>query len=153
MFYTFAVVLILSSVCSLVLEGVQLYHRALQYLKEIENYVQVLMYICVIIFTFPLGQNICWCLPEWKWQIGALAVFLAWLNLLLLIRYIPWLKIGQHSTMLFNIYVNFVTVVYLPILIVVMFGIPLYMLLVDASLNEVCWHSEFQVLVDSRYLP
>ena len=133
-----AVVLILSSLAYLVLEVAQFCHHLHRYLLEKENYVQVLMYISVIIFAFPFGQNSCWCLPAWKWQIGALALFLAWLNLLLLIRYIPWLNVGQHSTMLFNVYLNFLKLIYLPILILVAFAIPLYMLLVDSTPTEVC---------------
>lgn len=137
LFYISAVVLILSSIVYLALEVAQLYHRLYRYLSESENYIQVIMFISVIIFAFPVGQNSCWCLPGWKWQIGALAVFLAWINLLLLIRYIPWLRIGEHSTMLFNVYMNFLKLIYLPILLVVIFAIPLYMLLVDALPPEV----------------
>lgn len=136
-FYTFAIVLILSSIVYLVLEVAQLYYRLHKYLSESENYIQVIMFISVIIFVFPVGQNSCWCLPGWKWQIGALAVFLAWINLLLLIRYIPWLRVGEHSTMLFNVYINFLKLIYLPILLVVTFAIPLYMLLIDALPPEV----------------
>ena len=137
LFYVGSILLIVSSLLYLALEVAQLYHRVHRYLKEIENYVQVVMYICVIIFVFPVGHNSCWCLPAWKWQIGALALFLAWLNLLLLIRYIPWLKVGEHSTMLFNVYINFLKLIYLPILLLVTFAIPLYMILVDSTPNEV----------------
>ena len=137
LFYVCSILLILFSVMYLVLEVAQLYHRVQRYLKEIENYVQVVMYISVIVFVFPVGHNSCWCLPAWKWQIGALALFLAWLNLLLLIRYIPWLKVGEHSTMLFNVYINFLKLIYLPILLLVTFAIPLYMILVDSTPNKV----------------
>ena len=64
-------------------------------------------------------------------------MFFAWVNLLLLIRYIPWLRVGEHSTMLFNVYINFVKLIYLPILLLVTFAIPLYMLLVNAAQTEV----------------
>lgn len=136
-FYFDAVLLILTSIAYLILEVAQLTTRIHHYLKEVENYIQVIMFISVIIFVFPVGQNSCWCLPGWKWQIGALAVFLAWINLLLLIRYIPWLKVGEHSTMLFNVYINFMKLIYLPILLLVTFAIPLYMLLVDSTITEV----------------
>ena len=136
-FYFDAIVLILASIAYLILEVAQLATRINRYLKEVENYIQVVMFISVIIFVFPVGQNSCWCLPGWKWQIGALAVFLAWINLLLLIRYIPWLKVGEHSTMLFNVYINFVKLIYLPILLLVTFAIPLYMLLVDSTITKV----------------
>ena len=137
LFYVVAATLILASTLYLILEFVQLVTRKVRYLKEVENYVQVVMFLSVIIFVFPVGQNGCWCLPGWKWQIGALAVFLAWVNLLLIIRNLPWCKIGERSTMLFNVYLNFIKLIYLPILLVVTFAIPMYMLLVDASQTEV----------------
>ena len=104
-FYFDAAALILTSIIYMLLELGQIISRKHRYLKEIENYIQLVMFISVIIFAFPVGQNSCWYLPGWKWQIGALAVFLAWINLLLLIRYIPWCKVGQHSTMMFNVYI------------------------------------------------
>lgn len=141
-FYFDAITLILTAIAYLILELAQLISRADRYLREAENYVQVVMFICVIIFAFPVGQNSCWCLPGWKWQIGALAVFFAWINLLLLIRYIPWLKIGERSTMLFNVYINFAKSIYLPILLLVTFAIPIYMLFVAEvrqSINFFCF--------------
>ena len=129
-FYFDAAALILTATAYLILELTQLINRVDRYLKEAENYVQVVMFISVIIFAFPVGQNSCWCLPGWKWQIGALAVFFAWINLLFLLRYIPWLKIGERSTMLLNVYINFAKSIYLPILLLVTFAIPIYMLFV-----------------------
>ena len=136
-FYFDAAVLILTSIIYLILELIQLIGRVRSYPKEIENYVQVVLFISVIIFAFPMGQNSCWCLPGWKWQIGALAVFFAWINLLLLIRYVPWLKVGERSTMLFNVYQNFIKSLYLPIIILVTFAIPIYMIFVDIVPPEV----------------
>ena len=121
----------------LILEVAQFVSRIDRYLKESENYIQVIMFISVIIFVFPIGQNSCWCLPGWKWQIGALAVFFAWINLLLLIRYIPWCKVGERSTMLFNVYRNFICSLYLPIILLVTFAIPIYMIFVDVLPSEV----------------
>ena len=137
LFYGGSVLLVISSILYLALEVAQLYYRLHRYLLEIENYIQVVMYICVMIFVFPVGHNSCWCLPAWKWQVGALALFLTWLNLLLLMRYIPWLRVGQHSTMLFNVYMNFLKLIYLPVLLLVTFAIPLYMILVDSTPNKV----------------
>ena len=139
-FYFDAVLLILTSIAYLILEVAQLTTRIHHYLKEVENYIQVIMFISVIIFVFPVGQNSCWCLPGWKWQIGALAVFFAWINLLLLIRYIPWLKVGERSTMMFNVYANFVSSLYLPILLLVTFAIPIYMIFVNVIPTEV-WYN------------
>ena len=136
-FYALAAILILASIIYLILEFAQLVTRAKRYLLEVENYIQVVMYLSVIIYAFPVGQNSCWCLPGWKWQIGALAAFLAWVNLLLLIRYLPWWKVGERSTMLFNVYLNFVQSLYLPIILLLTFAIPMYMIFVDSMPTEV----------------
>ena len=136
-FYFDAAALILTSIIYILLELGQIISRKHRYLKEIENYIQLVMFISVIIFVFPVGQNSCWCLPGWKWQIGALAVFLAWINLLLLIRYIPWCKVGQRSTMMFNVYATFVYSLYLPIILLVTFAIPAYMIFVGVIPTEV----------------
>ena len=136
-FYLDAIVLILNTIIYLLFELTQLYNQRLDYLLDVENYVQVVMFLSVIIFAFPVGQNSCWCLPGWKWQIGALAVFLAWVNLLLLIRYLPWWKVGERSTMLFNVYLNFVQSLYLPVILLLTFAIPMYMIFVDTMPTEV----------------
>lgn len=107
--------------------------RRFEYLKDPQNYLQLTTYICVIIFVFPLG-HICWCYPSWKWQVGALAIFLAWIDYFILLKHIPY--IGQSIAMLYNVYLNFLKVVHLPILLIVAFALPLYMIFVATS--EVC---------------
>ena len=98
------------------LEINQLYHCGLKkYFTDPQNYFQVVTYAFVIIFVFPLGHE-CWCYPSWRWQIGALAIFLAWINNFLLLKHIPY--IGKPVTMLFNAYLNFILLIYLPILLI-----------------------------------
>ena len=122
----------------LILECFQLYHRRKQYLMEFENYVQVVMYSLTIVFVYPHGLygTECWCFPSWRWQIGAVALFLAWFNCCFLLKDWPW--VGQPVTMLIHVYYNFFKLVYLPILLILTFGFPLYMLHVrDASGDQV----------------
>ena len=117
----------LFSLLYLFFELLQLYHRRKQYLKEFDNYIQVVMYLLTIIFVhWPYGSADCWCFPSWRWQIGAIALFLAWFNCCILLKYWPW--VGQPVTMLINVYLNFFTLVYLPILLILTFGFPLYMI-------------------------
>lgn len=122
-----SVILMLFSALYLLLELLQLYQRRKQYLKEFENYIQVVMYSLTIIFVYwPHGSTDCWCFPSWRWQIGAIALFLAWFNCCFLLKDWPW--VGQPVTMLINVYFNFFTLVYLPILLILTFGFPLYMI-------------------------
>ena len=129
-----AVIVLIDCSFYLLLEINQLYHRGLKkYFTDPQNYFQVITYVFVIIFVFPLGHE-CWCYPSWRWQIGALAIFLAWINNFLLLKHIPY--IGKPVTMLFNVYLNFILLIYLPILLILTFAFPFYMLFI-ASL-EVC---------------
>ena len=121
----------LFSAIYLLLEALQFYQRRKQYLSEFENYIQVVMYSLTIIFVYwphgvPVSDMECWCFPSWRWQIGAIALFLAWFNCCFLLKDWPW--VGQPVTMLINVYFNFLTLVYLPILLILTFGFPLYMI-------------------------
>ena len=122
-----SVILVVFSVIYLILEFLQFCHRRKRYLKEFENYIQVLTYSLTIIFVhWPHVLEECWCFPSWRWQIGAIALFLAWFNCCFLLKDWPW--VGQPVTMLINVYLNFFTLVYLPILLILTFGFPLYMI-------------------------
>ena len=133
--YISAVILIIFAVLYLILEVTQGLRRKTKYLKEYENYLQVVMFLLVIVFVFPVGHE-CWCYPSWRWQIGALTVFLAWLNSLTLLKDVP--LFGQPVTMLFNVYLNFIKLIYLPILLILTFSFPFYMLFVrDIAAYEV----------------
>lgn len=142
-FLTFsAVTVILTCIFFLLVEVYQLYRRGpKKYFTDSLNYFQDITYICVIIFVFPVGYE-CWCYPSWKWQIGALALFLAWMNNFALLKDIP--HVGKPITMLFNVYINFLLLIYLPILLILTFAFPFYMLFV-ATLEVRC-NSLYQCL-------
>ena len=130
-----SVLILIASICFLLLELYQLCQRGPKYFKDIENYFDVATYLCVMIFVFPLGHK-CWCYPSWRWQIGALAVFLAWTNTFLLLKHIPF--IGQPIKMLFNVYTTFLTLIYMPVLLILTFAFPFYMLFI-ASVQVKVW--------------
>ena len=113
---------------NLVIEVIQFVHRQKLYLKEFENYLQIFMFVSCIVFVLPFGNSGCWCLPPWKWQIGVVALFLAWFNGIILLKDMPFL--GEPVTMLLNVYYNFIKLIYLPILLILTFGFPSYMLFV-----------------------
>jgi hypothetical protein len=100
--------------------------RKKNYLVEYENYIQVIMFILTLIFVFPYPGNDCWYYPHWRWQVGTVGVFLAWVNSFMLLKEAPFL--GQPITMLLNVYYNFVRIFYLPVLLIVTFSVPFYMI-------------------------
>ena len=131
--YFSAVTSILFCLLYLVLEVVQLVRRKKKYLEEYENYIQVVMFVLCIIFTLPTHDD--WCFPKWKWGVGAIAVFLAWLNCILILKSMP--VIGESITTLLYVYWKFIKLIYLPIFLVLTFGFPFYMLLVNDTGFEV----------------
>ena len=108
------------------------YEETLDYLHQhhraiLNDMHSIALYLCVIIFVFPVGHE-CWCFPSWKWQIGALAIFMAWINNFILLKDIP--HFGIPITRLFNVYLNFILLIYLPILLIMTFAFPFYMLFI-----------------------
>ncbi|XP_050696672.1 transient receptor potential cation channel subfamily A member 1 homolog [Eriocheir sinensis] len=83
MVVTFAVVEMLK-------EMFQFYQARTAYLSG-ENLVEWACYVCAVIFVQDLSD--CPVKEGWQWQIGAMAVFLAWMNLLLFIRVFPFFGI------------------------------------------------------------
>ena len=90
-------------------------------------------FIFTIIFVFGL-VNDCWCAPPWQWQIGALAVFMAYINFILLLKGMPWL--GIYINMLLKIVIEFMKLILLPFFLILSFAFPFYMLFVRDAAGE-----------------
>lgn len=134
--YISAVFVVIICIYYLLLELYQISKRLKAYFKDPVNYFQVITYVCVIFFVFPVGHR-CWCYSSWRWQIGALALFMTWIHNFILLKHIP--RVGQPIAMLFNVYVNFLKLIYLPILLILTFALPFYMLFIGTL--EVRYHS------------
>ena len=126
-FLRFAATLLLvySGVRSII-ELVQLIQRRLDYLTEPENYLEILLIVSTIIVAIAAQAQDCLCLSGFSWQFGALAVFLGWIDLVLYLRKLP--HTGIPINMLQNVVVTFLKLIYLPMILIIAFAIPLYML-------------------------
>ena len=122
-----SIVLILFVCGYLIVEGIQMYTLKLQYWKDWQNYFQLGTFVGCIIFLVGFG-NPCWCTPDWQWQIGALAVCLAWFNFVIMLKDMPFA--GVPINIFFNIVMTFLRLLFLPILLTLAFGIPFFMLLI-----------------------
>ena len=71
----------------------------------------------------------CFCPYPWQWQIGALCLFLSWIELVILIGNFP--RIGIYVLMFRNISFIFVKVAFLAALLIPSFAISFYMLFYD----------------------
>ncbi|XP_065890705.1 transient receptor potential cation channel subfamily A member 1 homolog isoform X2 [Dysidea avara] len=121
-----SVVLLVFCAIRAVLETFQLITRRLQYLVEPENYMEILMIICTTVFALAGHAGECFCLVSATWQIGALAVFLAWIDLVVFLKKLA--LTGVQINMLQNVVLTFLKLVYLPAILIVSFALPFYML-------------------------
>ena len=65
-------------------------------------------------------------------------MFMAYINSLLLLKGVPLLKLGLYINMLLNIVIEFMKLTILPVLLILSFAFPFYMLFVrDAASVEV----------------
>lgn len=79
-----AVIIILIAILRLgfeVFQFVQLF-STLDYVKDLVNWIEVILYVCAIFFAFVFFTP-CNCPLEWQWQVGVVAVFLAWIDLII----------------------------------------------------------------------
>ena len=134
--YFAAVMVIITAVARLILvELGQCVITRCRYFRKIENYIEVLAYISSIIFVIHFGTN-CWCPTNWQWQLGALGVFLAWINLILFLKRVPLL--GIYVLMFNTILRTFLKSALIAFLFVVAFSISFYMILYKAVSVSVC---------------
>ena len=134
--YFAAGVVIITALTRLVLvELFQCVMTGYRYFLDFENYIEVLAYLSSIIFVSHFGTN-CWCPTNWQWQLGALGVFLAWINLILFLKRVPLL--GIYVLMFNAILHTFLKFALIALLFVVAFGIAFYMLLYKAVSQFVC---------------
>ena len=101
----------------------------------IERILRAITYILTIIFVFGF-HNDCWCAPPWQWQIGALAVFMAYINFLMHLKVMPLFYIGIYINMLLKIVIDFIKLMFLPIFLIFSFAFPFYMLFVRDAAGE-----------------
>ncbi len=123
--YIFAVLVILLALYHLLIEILRMGYNVLGYLKDVRNYVEVLLYIFCIVFVFNFA-NECGCPRRWQWQIGIFVVFLGWINLIFFASKFP--RTGIYVLVFKEILVTFLKLVAFSILLVFAFSLILYMM-------------------------
>ena len=73
----------------MIFEIIQLCVLRIQYISDIVNWIEVPLFISAGIFSFVFSTD-CLCPFTWQWQIGSIAVFLAWIDLIIYIRVLPF---------------------------------------------------------------
>ncbi len=125
-----AIVIAFLALTRLMMETFQLLLRRLTYLSDWINWMENFLFASSIVFVWVFNTD-CFCTYKWQWQIGTLAVFLAWINLILFAEKIP--LTGLYVVMFINIFQTFLRVIILGFLLVLAFGLAFYMLFYDPN--------------------
>ncbi|KAF6035906.1 hypothetical protein EB796_005782 [Bugula neritina] len=112
----------------------QLSNSPFSYFQNLENLLEWFLYVTSLLFCF-LSLLILiivsiFCVP-WQWQTGAVAVFLAWMELILIIRKLPWL--GIYVVMFTHIIATFARFFIVFFLFIIGFAVSFHMLLVNQA--------------------
>ena len=123
-----AVMVILLVVIHLFMKGFQLCHESKSYICNwvnlLVNVFEVSLYVLSIMFVSVFGTP-CMCPQSWQWQIGVVAILLAWINLIRLCAKFP--SMGIYIIMFGNIVLTFLKVIILSVLLLSTFAITFYM--------------------------
>ncbi|RDD38699.1 Transient receptor potential cation channel subfamily A member 1 [Trichoplax sp. H2] len=95
-------------------------HKGFSYFTSFSNYVEMSLYTTAFIFMFPFGTK-----PDQdQWLIGSIAIFLAWINLLLFSERINFF--GIYVLMLKSVIGTFLMLVPVIIIFIIAFGFVFY---------------------------
>ena len=118
-----AIIIILAGI-RLVLEACQLIYQLRSYLSDWVNWIETSLYILSIIFV-SVFRTTCLCPQVWQWQIGVMAILLAWIDLIIICAKFP--NLGLYVIMFGKIFGTFLKVILLSTLLVATFGLTFYM--------------------------
>ena len=121
-------IVIIASALRIMAELLQVFQQKFAYFLDWVNYVEWVLYLSFIIFAFVFLSP-CYCLPNWQWQVGAVAAFLSWMLLIIYFCNFPFT--GIYITMFINISYIFWKMIILALLLVLAFTLSFYMLFHD----------------------
>ena len=135
---TSSVIVMLFGFARLMFEIIQLISNPWSYVKDWINWVECVQYICSIIFVLVYGTD-CFCVLNWQWQVGVVAVFLGWISLILFMSKLPFL--GLYVIILIRISITFLKMLVLTLLLIVAFGLTFFMIFFDADVMVRSMHA------------
>jgi transient receptor potential cation channel subfamily A protein 1 len=130
--FVIALAVILSAIFRLVLEVSQLFVLKYRYMFEFSNWMELTLFAFSIIFACLFWSR-CLCPTGWQWQLGTIAVFLAWIDLMLFFDKFPW--IGIYVLMFVKVVSTFVKALFVSFLLVIAFALTLYMCFYEPSIK------------------
>lgn len=130
--FVIAIAVILSAVFRLLLEISQVFVLKHRYVLEWSNWIELTLFVFSIIFGCLFWSQ-CLCPKGWQWQIGTIAVFLAWIDLMLFFDKFPW--IGIYVLMFVKVVSTFVKALFVSCLLVIAFALTLYMCFYEPTIQ------------------
>jgi len=129
--YAAAVITILTALLQLAVEILKWLKHPLDYMLDWVNWLGIPLYLLSILFTVTSVAiaNPCLCIYSWQWQIGVVAVFLGWIELIAFLW--KWPVTGVYVLMFVNIIESFLKISFLALLLVIAFAFAFYMLLFE----------------------
>ena len=115
----------------LLFEVIQLCILRLRFLFSWGNIMEIILLTFSIVFAWVFNSP-CLCPKHWQWQIGAVAIFLAWIDLILFFAKFP--QIGIYSLIFVKILSTFFKAVFVSALLVIAFALALYMSFYEPSI-------------------
>lgn len=117
-------VIIVMAAINIMRELFQFYQARLNYLG-LENLIEWACYITAVLVVWDF--NDCEVRENWQWQVGAASIFMAWMNLLLFIRKLPFF--GIYVVMFTDILATFARFFVVFLLFIVAFALSFYTVL------------------------
>lgn len=124
--------IVLFSLIRLAMELFQAMQLRLRYLLSWVNWIELLIFSSSILFVATFLTD-CLCPTVWQWQVGAIAIFLGWVDLIVFIRKLP--GTGIYVVMFLDIFYTFWRLFFLSMLLVIAFGLAFYMAFYEPNAN------------------
>ena len=129
LYFTAAVVLVFA-VCRLGLEVIQVVRVKMSYFISLDNWLEIILYIFSFIFVWVFHDE-CLCPYRWQWQLGIVAVFFAWINLMIFFSKFP--LTGVYVLMFTKICRTFLKILVLSLLLVIAFALTFFLIFHEPS--------------------
>ena len=121
-----AVIVILLAIFHICIEGYQFWSLKHYYFLEVANWIEMFLFIFSIIFVWVFHTD-CLCPQKWQWQIGAIVVFFGWIDLILLVRRLPFTQTGLYIVMFTDIFITALKLIIFAFMLVLALSLALYM--------------------------
>ena len=128
--YFTAAVVIVFAVCRLGLEGIQVVRVKMRYFVSLVNWLEIILYVFSFIFVWVFHDE-CLCPYRWQWQLGIVAVFFAWINLMIFFSKFP--LTGVYVLMFTKICRTFLKILVLSLLLVIAFALTFFLIFHEPS--------------------